>query len=324
MKRSSGAEDKINPLDVDYAENLFPDLYLPLGKSLTLLSNIYELINSMVFDDLAHYIVHACIELLKGGFLPLAIGHMGPIDGQLVYLNNLVILRNQINNFDIQYTRTDYTIDFTSGLSDIWQLIKDRKFGFNNGGILDLASRAAPKIINNMIDANYEIEFELRNAVTQFIDECSRTICYPLLVHDSESGNLVAVTSAFKDNLILNIPVYYGRIKLVIKDPVVTQFLMSNLSSLLVATYEDYYNKIDEKLETMDVLLKDQLNDIMDVDTTYAFITDMITQLGDDSESKSKANTPEFNEEILSSLQLDEPISTSKPASPKTELADPQ
>lgn len=99
---------------------------------------------------------------------------------------------------------------------------------------------------------------------------------------------------------------------------------MSNLSSLLVATYEDYYNKIDEKLETMDVLLKDQLNDIMDVDTTYAFITDMITQLGDDSESKSKANTPEFNEEILSSLQLDEPISTSKPASPKTELADPQ
>lgn len=324
LKRSSGAEDKINPLDVDYAENLFPDLYLPLGKSLTLLSNIYELINSMVFDDLAHYIVHACIELLKGGFLPLAIGHMGPIDGQLVYLNNLVILRNQINNFDIQYTRTDYTIDFTSGLSDIWQLIKDRKFGFNNGGILDLASRAAPKIINNMIDANYEIEFELRNAVTQFIDECSRTICYPLLVHDSESGNLVAVTSAFKDNLISNIPVYYGRIKLVIKDPVVTQFLMSNLSSLLVATYEDYYNKIDEKLETMDVLLKDQLNDIMDVDTTYAFITDMITQLGDDSESKSKANTPEFNEEILSSLQLDEPISTSKPASPKTELADPQ
>ena len=72
---------------------------------------------------------------------------MGPIDGQLVYLNNLVILRNQINNFDIQYTRTDYTIDFTSGLSDIWQLIKDRKFGFNNGGILDLASRAAPKLL---------------------------------------------------------------------------------------------------------------------------------------------------------------------------------
>ena len=27
LKRSSGAEDKINPLDVDYAENLFPDLY---------------------------------------------------------------------------------------------------------------------------------------------------------------------------------------------------------------------------------------------------------------------------------------------------------
>ena len=40
--------------------------------------------------------------------------------------------------------------------------------------------------------------------------------------------------------------------------------------------------------------------------------------------SRKAKLTPRIQREILSSLQLDEPISTSKPASPKTELADPQ
>ncbi|KAL6453257.1 COG3 Conserved oligomeric Golgi complex subunit 3 [Candida maltosa Xu316] len=288
--------DKINQLDVDYSENFFPDLYLPLGKSLTLLSNIYELINSVVFDDLAHYVVHACIELLKGEFLKLAIAHMGSIDGQLVYLKNLILLRNQINTFDIQYTRTDYTIDFTSGLGDIWNMIKNREFSLSNG-FIDLATKAAPKIINNMIDANQEIEIELRNSVTAFINECSTTICQPLLVTSDDPQEAV---SKFKDNLITEIPSFYKRIRVNIEDQVVTNFLMNNLSNIIVVTYETYYNKL---IETMvDDSSKQQFNDLMEVDTLYGYITDMINQLHEDTETSNV----KFNEDILSSLKLED------------------
>ncbi|CAI5757377.1 unnamed protein product [Candida verbasci] len=282
-----------NVLDVDYEDNLFPDIYLPLGKALTLLSNIYELINSVVFDDLAHYIVHACIELLKGEFLKISIAHLGIIDGKLSYIKNLIILKNQINNFDIQFTRTDYSIDFISGLNDIWQMIKNRQFNYNNGGFIELAKKTVPKIINNMMDANYEIELELNNSVSEFIDYCSNEICEPIIKPTSPSETI----SKFKDNLIMKIPNYYTRIKIILNDEVVTQFLMNNLSNLIIITYENYYNNLIESSTDLDENAKKELSEIMEIEVLDGFVNDMISNLFVEDEKV------QFNESVLEELE---------------------
>lgn len=304
----TSSENKRNEsLNADYSENLFPDIYLPLGKSLTLLSNIYELINSVVFDDLAHYIVHACIELLRGEFLSLATAHMGSIDAKLIYLRNLLILRRQINTFDIQYTRSDYQIDFTSGLVDIWQMIKTRNFKLNNNGLIDLASKAVPKIISNMIDANQEIEIELGNAVTSLINECSNTICHPLMLPESQSEVSISVICSFRDNLISEIPSFYSRITLFIDDPVVSHFLMNNLSNAIVAIYENYYNKLAATVQTMSDEEKEQFNEITEVDSIYGYITEMISQLHNEKKFENEnIESLQFDENILQELNLDD------------------
>ena len=165
-----------NPLDVDYEENLFPDVYLPLAKAMTILSNIYELISSAVFDDIAHYIVHACIVLLKGEYSKLIVAHLGVIEGKLSYLHNLIILRNQIKNFDIHLARNDYTIDFTSGITDIWNLLRRKSTEQRHEGFFEIAKKTVPKVINNMIDANHEIEVELSLAVSEFLTHCSNDV----------------------------------------------------------------------------------------------------------------------------------------------------
>ncbi|EGW32399.1 uncharacterized protein SPAPADRAFT_138253 [Spathaspora passalidarum NRRL Y-27907] len=284
-------KQQVNTLDVEYTENLFPDVYLPLGKALTLLSNIYELINSVVFDDLAHYIVHSCIELLQGEFVKIASAHMGKLDGKLAYLNNLITLRSQINNFDIQYTRTDYSIDFTSGLNDIWQMIKARSFSLNNKGILDLAKKTVPKIINNMIDANLEIELELNNLVTEIITLCSTTICDPI----QTAENPLDVTHRFKDNLIMKIPLYFNEFKMILNDLAVTQFLMNNLSNVVLNNYENYYKSLTANISKMDSETRQQISEIMEVDAMYGFINDLLTHVYEE-EVEDK---PEFNEDIL-------------------------
>ncbi|RCK64975.1 Conserved oligomeric Golgi complex subunit 3 [Candida viswanathii] len=314
---------KNDSLNAEYNENLFPDIYLPLGKSLTLLSNIYELINSVVFDDLAHYIVHACIELLRGEFLSLATAHMGSIDAKLLYLKNLLILRRQINTFDIQYTRSDYEIDFTSGLADIWQMIKSRNFTLNNNGLIDLASKAVPKIISNMIDANQEIEIELRNAVTSLINDCSNTICQPLVASDSQSGGALAAICKFRDNLISEIPSYYARVTLFLEDPVVSHFLMNNLANAIVAIYENYYNNLAGAIQTMDEETKEQFNEVTEVDSIYGYITEMITLLYNENKFDNKSKeTLEFDEHILDELNLAEerPPAVDKSPSPRTQV----
>ncbi|KAG5420546.1 COG3 [Candida metapsilosis] len=285
----------VNPLDVDYDENLFPDVYLPLAKAMTILSNIYELVNSAVFDDIAHYIVHACIVLLKGEYSKLIVSHLGVVEGKLSYLHNLIILRNQIKNFDIHYTRNDYTIDFTSGISHIWNLLRRRSTEQRHEGFFEIARNTVPKVINNMIDANHEIEVELNTAVSEFLTYCSSDICAPILETKENSINEKSL-SQFKDNIIMKIPNLYNDIRSIINDPAVTHFLMNHLTDLILITYEDFLKHV-ETLQLQD----HKVIDFMEMDALSGFIGDIINQLYEDEQQ----DKPVFNEEILEHLELD-------------------
>ncbi|ABN65790.2 predicted protein [Scheffersomyces stipitis CBS 6054] len=309
--KSTESIEQVHPLDVDYADNLFKDVYLPLGKALTLLSNIYELINSRVFDDLAHYIVHSSIILLKGEFYKLSSTHLGTIDAKLAYLQNLIILRGQINNFDISYTRNDYTIDFTSGLTDIWKSLRNGEITFDNSGLIELAKKTVPKIINNMIDANYEIELELNNAVNEFVQEATNNICEPILfkAQDKDKSEFLQRplerSAEFKDNLIIKIPNYFTQIKIYINNSGIVEFLMYSLSNLIVATYENFYKVFTEDLDKLNYEQRKQFDDIMEVDTLYGFVNDLVNNLYESDLAQNLVNL-DFNEDILKDLDLEE------------------
>lgn len=302
-RKKSTNNSEVNPssLDVDFEENLFPHLYLPLGKALSILSKIYELINSVVFDDLAHYIVHSCIYILRDGAYKLAITHLGTLDANLFYLKNLIILQNQLNNFDIQYVRTETTLDFTSGINEIYQIIRNGEFIYNinhTGRLIELVKKSVPKIINNMIDAKYEIELELNNAVNQFITDCANNIIKPILLTDSTSENPLQATYKFRDNLIIELPKIHNEIRLFIDDEIIIKFLIDNLSNLIISAYETFYNKIEEDL-TSNKALEQHFDEIMATDTLINFVNDLVSRLYEEDETSHI----EFNEDILNDIE---------------------
>lgn len=271
-RRSSSTQAEVNILDVDFKENLFESLYLPLGKGLTLLTTIYGLINNAVFDDLAHYIVHACIELLNGHFINLATTHLGALDAKLLYLKNLLLLREQVNNFDIRIVHNDYSIDFTLGLTDIWQTLRQGQFSLNNAGLIEMVQKSVPRVVNNMSDANHEIEMELNNAVNDFIKEASNIVSEPI-IDGRDSLDPKAVNSSYKHALITKVPYVYKQLVVFISDPLVRNYLMTNLTNLLVVTYENYYTYLLGHLT--DKLL---INDLMEVDTMRGFLTELVNE----------------------------------------------
>lgn len=307
-KRSSAlnneSADEENSLDADYKENLFKDLYLPLGKALTILSNIYELINSVVFDDLAHYIVHSCIYILKNGAYKISLAHLGKLDTKLYYLKNLIILQNQLNNFDIQYFRTETTLDFTSGINEIFQTFRNGEFIYNynqNGGFIELVKKSAPKVINNMIDAKYEIELELNNAVHEFITECANIISEPILSKTSKEEPLQK-SLLFRDNLMTELPKFHKEIKFFINEVNIIKYLIDNLSNLVITTYENFYHLLEQELQK-DENLKHDMQEIMEVDTLIGFITDIVSGLYENDEISPPHI--EFNEDILNDTEID-------------------
>ena len=306
-RKSTSSDVHAHSLDIDYQENLFPDVYLPLGKALTLLSEIYELINHVVFDDLAHYIVHSCIELLKGEFYKLSLAHLGLVDAKLHYLKNLIILRIQIANFDIKFVRNDYSIDFTSGFNDAWKTIRSGELFLNKYGFVEMVKKSVPKIVNNMVDANAEIELELNNAVNDFIKECTNIISEPIIIDSETKRELILknpneVNSKFKHNLITRIPYVYKQISIFIDDASITKYLMNSLTNLIVVTYDNFYKFFLENTDKIDKETKQNLTEIMEVDTLFGFISDIMTDLYD-QEDTTKI---EFNENVLKDLQLED------------------
>lgn len=297
---------KVNVKQQEEDVNLFPQMYLPVGKALTMLSSIYDLINLAVFDDLAHYIVHSCIQILKTSGYKLAEAHLGSLDARLYYLKNIMLVQHQLNNFDIQHVRTETALDFTSGLSEILQQVRQGDFMVNYtklGGFIELAKRSAPRVVNNMIDVKYEIDTELNNAVQEFIGECVKVIAKPILAQDAVSHPLKA-TSDFRDLLLTEIPRYYREIQLSFSAENVTKYLMENMEGVLLTTYTEFYHRLEQLVNSSDSSteqLRQDINELMEPDTLVGFLTDLVANIYD----KDLELAPEIDEKLLEQVEKD-------------------
>ena len=291
-RKSLGRESVLD----EFEANLFPELYVPVGKALTILSNLYELVNSMVFDDIAHYIVHSCIFMLKNGAMNLAISHLGERDAKLFLLKNLVLLKNHLNTFDVQFVRTETSLDLTGGIQEIIRIFRSGKLSvnFNNqGGFLELVKKSAPKVINDMIDAKKEIELELSNAFNDYITDCANVICEPIL--NEEKVKLKDKFTELNDNVLMKIQQIYKQVTDYIDEKEFVAYLLNVLSRLIYSTYEAYYRTVEGKLTSSSQA--DELNEIMEPDTFFNFLAETITGLQDTSESRD--DVIKFSEDIL-------------------------
>lgn len=292
-RRSSARRESV--LD-EYEGNLFPELYIPVGKALTILSNLYELVNSMVFDDIAHYIVHNCIFMLKNGAMNLAVSHLGPADAKLFYLKNLTMLRTHVNAFDIQFVRTETSLDLTGGIQELIRIFRSGRLAvtFNSqGGFLELVKKSVPKVINDMIDAKKEIELELSNSFNDYITECTNLICEPILNDDGAS--LKEKATKLSDNVLMKIPHIHKQVIKYIEEEDFVTYLLNVLSRLIYNTYESYHRTAEENLTSTEHA--EELNEIMEPDTFFNFLAETINSLEDSLELTHVG--VEFNEDIL-------------------------
>lgn len=287
---SSNTTQQGNVLDTDFPDNNFPDLYPPLGKALTILSNIYDLINSVVFDDLAHYIVHCSIQILKQSAYKLALIHIGTLDAKLYYLKNLIVLQNQLKNFDIRHIRTEASVDFTSGINEILQTLRNGEFLFKynrHGGLIELAKQSVPKVVNNMIDAKYEIELELNNAAHELLTECANSVTEPILSPSSIKDPLTAYQS-LKEKLQTELPKIYQEMNRYVEEERILKFLLDNLCNVVVSMYENFVHQIEGTLRDGTTPDAEKV-DIMEVETFSTYLTDLVAHLYDDDEADANA-----------------------------------
>ncbi|OJJ76132.1 hypothetical protein ASPBRDRAFT_117224 [Aspergillus brasiliensis CBS 101740] len=144
--------------------------YPTLRKAIWLLSRIYRLVNSTVFDDLAHQIVHQTTTSLHSASSLLRT-KTTPTDAHLFLLSHLLILKQQIVAFDIEYTTPETTLDFSAMTSTFYEL-RSRGGLFNPRNLFKLVGHGLlPRVVENMLDAKVELDGRLRTVINEFINE---------------------------------------------------------------------------------------------------------------------------------------------------------
>lgn len=228
-RKKSEAQDDPDPdsstLTGSSNKNALKNCYPPLNKGISLLSKMYQLVSSSVFDDMAHNIVHDCIISLRQAY-HVAKPTIGKLDSELFFLKNLLMLKVQLQTFDIEYVSNETFLDF-SGIGDIINKIRNGSSVFNEGGILELVRESVPKVVNNMIDARTELQTELRNIVHEFTEDAVQQIVEPIANPEAETAETDSLN--LKDNIEASFPRLKSEIEIFIEDGQIVTSLIDGI-----------------------------------------------------------------------------------------------
>ncbi|KAH7837450.1 hypothetical protein Vadar_014026 [Vaccinium darrowii] len=164
------------------AENpdVFKTWYPPLEKTLSCLSKLYRCLEPAVFTGLAQEAVEVCSMSIQKASKLIA-KRSSPMDGQLFLIKHLLILREQIAPFDIEFSVTHKELDFSHLLDHLRRILRGQASLFDWSRSTSLARTLSPRVLESQIDAKKELEKSLKVTCEEFIMSVTKLVVDPML-----------------------------------------------------------------------------------------------------------------------------------------------
>ncbi|KAJ1295307.1 hypothetical protein BS78_01G214000 [Paspalum vaginatum] len=154
--------------------------YRPLEKTVSCLSKLYRCLEPSVFTGLAQEAVEVCSTSLLSASKAIS-KKAAPMDGQLFLIKHLLILREQIAPFDIEFSVTHKELDFSHLLDHLRRILRGQVSLFDWSRSTSLARTFSPRVLENQIDARKELEKSLKATCEEFIMSITKLVVDPML-----------------------------------------------------------------------------------------------------------------------------------------------
>ncbi|XP_021756744.1 conserved oligomeric Golgi complex subunit 3-like isoform X2 [Chenopodium quinoa] len=180
-------------------QDVFKSWYPPLEKTLSLLSKLYRCLEPGVFTGLAQETVEVCsLSIQKAS--KLISQRSSPMDGQLFLIKHLLILREQIAPFDIEFSVTHKELDFSHLLDHLRRLLGGQASLFDWSRSSSLARTFSPRVLESQVDAKKDLEKILKATCEEFIMSVTKLIVDPLLSFVAKVTAVKATVSSGSQN----------------------------------------------------------------------------------------------------------------------------
>lgn len=234
--------------------------YITLRVSISLLSKIYRLIQSSIFDDLAHEVVRSCIaSLLHASNL---IKRRNPIDGHLFLLKHLLILKDQLAAFDNEFNdqNDSSALDLSTVTGAFWDLTNRASSElFSPSALYNLASSTLFKLsaagylsrkVENMSDARDELDDQTRLVIGNITLYCADQVTISLrssMGSKQQAPNeLKEANRKFRAGCPDSITSWKESFRTYLDDDRVVDVLLRIVQDKMLETYERFDNYVNE------------------------------------------------------------------------------
>ncbi|KAI1966832.1 Golgi transport complex subunit 3 [Ophidiomyces ophidiicola] len=233
--------EKDSKWDFD-TRSVFEGWYPTLRKAVWLLSRIYRLVNSTVFDDLAHQIVHQTTLSLYQASLQIGTKASQP-DAQLFLIKHLLILKQQIVAFDIEFVSPDVSFDFSGVTNTFWEL-RERGGLFNPRNLVRLLGNGLlPRVVENMLDAKVELDGRLRTVINDFTNSSAANMAtsLPSKVTTTSMPQARGAIESMRQVVQKKVPELRKLLDSYIDDARTRETLVAAVQDNLTQLYEDFF-----------------------------------------------------------------------------------
>ncbi|KAF2278545.1 Sec34-domain-containing protein [Westerdykella ornata] len=234
-------------------EAAFKDWYPTLRKAIWLLSKIYRLVHSSVFDDLAHRIVHGTTLSLAHASTLLS-KSASPTDAALFLISHLLLLKQQIVAFDIEFVtpETEVHYDLSTITNTFWEL-RSRGGLFNPRNLVGLL---IPKVVENMLDAKAEVDTRLRQAIndftSQFVGRMTASLDMQKYAPDGKAkapprfqpGEAATRANKVRTAITRETPFLRAKLEEYISDARTREMLVAAVMESVTQVYEDWFEGV--------------------------------------------------------------------------------
>ncbi|KAL1566824.1 Golgi transport complex subunit 3 [Salvia divinorum] len=275
--------------------------YPPLEKTISCLSKLYRCLEPAVFTGLAQEAVEVCASSIQKASKQIA-KRSSAMDGQLFLIKYLLILREQIAPFDIEFSVTHKELDFSHLLEHLRRILRGQASLFDWSRSTSLARTLSPRVLESQIDAKKELEKNLKATCEEFIMSVTKLVVDPMLSfvtkvtavkvalssgsHNQESAiskplkgqafatpeKIAEVVQKVESAIQQELPGVMGKMKLYLQNPTTRSILFKPIRTNIVEAHTQVQNLLKAEYSAEDMQnvnmvaiqdLQAQLDDLM-------------------------------------------------------------
>ncbi|SPP79839.1 conserved oligomeric Golgi complex subunit 3 [Drosophila guanche] len=168
--------------------------YPTVRRTLVCLSRLYRCVDRPIFQGLSQEALKLCIQSVSyaGGKIGAA---KTPIDGELFEIKHLLILREQIAPFRVDFTVKETSLDFSKVKTAAFGLLQKRKQLFSmgsNNALLEFLLEGTPQIKEHLLDSRKEVDRQLKTVCEKYIRDAVNMLIGPLITFLDKAQSLLA------------------------------------------------------------------------------------------------------------------------------------